>query len=226
MKKLFFILSLLSPLMLFGKAIADSIPTQTLEMSADTSLLPVEEQAPAIVLAPDSIAEKPAVEWKPNPNKAVWYAAIVPGLGQIYNRKYWKLPIVYGGFLGCIYAITWNSGAYSDYKTMYRDIIDNDPNTNSYLDILQDGLTIERLGGVATFTRLLETRQNTYRRYRDLSIIVTVGVYALSIIDAFVDAQLYDFDISPDLSFQVEPRLYRNEFNNKLTPELMLTFKF
>ena len=60
--------------------------------------------------------------WKPDPMRAVWLGAVVPGLGQIYNRSYWKLPIVYGGFMGCIYAITWTNGQYEGYKSAYRDI--------------------------------------------------------------------------------------------------------
>ena len=60
------------------------------------------------------------LNWKPNPARAVWLGAIFPGLGQIYNRSYWKLPIVYGGLMGCIYAITWNNNMYRDYKQAYR----------------------------------------------------------------------------------------------------------
>ncbi len=77
--------------------------------------------------------------WQPDPMRAVWMGAIIPGYGQIYNRAYWKLPIVYGGFLGCAYAISWNSVIYNDYRGAYYDIIDSDPLTDSYLDILPDG---------------------------------------------------------------------------------------
>lgn len=133
--------------------------------------------------------------------------AIIPGYGQIYNRKYWKLPIVYGGFLGCAYAISWNGTMYSDYKKAYRDIIDNDPTTNSFMDILPEGYTIESLGGMSQYTKTLQTKQNTYRRYRDLSIVITVALYAITLVDAYVDAQLFDFDISPDLTMHVMPAL-------------------
>ena len=133
--------------------------------------------------------------------------AIIPGYGQIYNRKYWKLPIVYGGLLGCAYAISWNGTMYSDYKKAYRDIIDNDPTTNSFMDILPEGYTIESLGGMSQYTKTLQTKQNTYRRYRDLSIVITVALYAITLVDAYVDAQLFDFDISPDLTMHVTPAL-------------------
>ena len=71
--------------------------------------------------------------WKPNPQRALWLALVLPGAGQIYNRKYWKLPIFYGGFMGCIYALTWNNMMYKDYSQAYLDLMDTDPSTNSYI---------------------------------------------------------------------------------------------
>ena len=70
--------------------------------------------------------------WKPDPQRALWLALVIPGAGQIYNRKYWKLPIIYGGFMGCIYALSWNNMMYKDYSQAYLDIMDNDPGTASY----------------------------------------------------------------------------------------------
>ena len=67
--------------------------------------------------------------WRPNPKRALWLAIVIPGAGQIYNRKYWKLPIVYGGFVGCAYAMRWNNQMYRDYSQAYLDLMDNDPNT-------------------------------------------------------------------------------------------------
>lgn len=145
--------------------------------------------------------------WKPDPTRVVWMAAIIPGYGQIMNKKYWKLPLVYGGFLGCAYAITWNGIRYEAYKTAYRDIIDTDPNTNSHIEILPRGYTIASIGGEATYTNVLKTGQDRFRRYRDLSIIASIGYYAITIVDAYVDAQLFDFDISPDLSMRFQPTL-------------------
>ncbi len=166
------------------------------------------------------------IQWKPDPLRAVWMGVILPGYGQIYNRSYWKLPIVYGGFMGCAYAITWNNRLYTDYKQAYRDILtDTDGTKTSYLDILPEGYTIERMGGKSNYTNVLKNKQNTYRRYRDLSIVATVVVYALSLIDAYVDAQLFDFDISTDLSMTVEPQLYYDLQNNRTT-EVKLAIRF
>jgi len=73
--------------------------------------------------------------------------AIIPGYGQILNRSYWKLPLVYAGFLGCFYAITWNSSRYETYRLAYRDITDDNAKTNSFLDILPQGYTLESYPG-------------------------------------------------------------------------------
>lgn len=170
--------------------------------------------------------------WKPDPIRAVWLGAIVPGLGQIYNRSYWKVPIVYGGFMGCAYAITWTSDQYNGYKNAYRDIyydvqngkVSNDP-SKSYIAILPEGYTIDRMGGVNAYQKRLKEWQNSSRRYRDLSIAATAIVYALTLIDAYVDAQLFDFDISNDLSLNVYPNLYY-DMQNHNAAELKLAVTF
>jgi hypothetical protein len=141
----------------------------------------------------------------PDPIKVVWWAAAIPGYGQILNGKYWKLPIVYGGFLGCYYAINWNSNRYVSYKNGYLDITDGDNTTNSFLDLIPEGRTIDSYGGVTAFTSLLKSGMDRSRYYRDLSVIISVAYYGLTIIDAFVDAHLADFDISPDLSLNLRP---------------------
>ncbi len=142
--------------------------------------------------------------WKPKPKKALILAAVLPGAGQIYNRKFWKLPIIYGGFVGCIYAIRWNSMMYDDYSQAYLDIMDDDPNTHSYNQFLHLGTEIND-DNTERYANIFKRRKDYYRRYRDLSYIVLVGVYALQIVDAFVDASLSDFDISSDLSMSVAP---------------------
>ena len=122
----------------------------------------------ALVRKNDSIQKAMAAETKPrfipNSNRAIWLALVIPGGGQIYNRKYWKLPIVYGGFVGCAYALTWNNRMYKDYSQAYLDIMDDDPNTKSYEDFLPHGVSAE--GMENTF----KNRKDFYRRYRDLSI--------------------------------------------------------
>ena len=141
--------------------------------------------------------------WVPNPKKALWLAIAFPGGGQIYNRKYWKLPLIYGGFLGCFYAISWNNTMYRDYSQAFVDIMDNDPNTNSYNNFLPP--TYDVNSNLERLQNLFKKKKNYYRRYRDMSIFIAIGVYALSVIDAYVDAELSSFDISKDLSMKVKP---------------------
>ncbi len=149
----------------------------------------------------------------PDPQRALWLALVIPGAGQIYNRKYWKLPLVYGGFLGCTYAFTWNQQMYSDYSQAYLDIMDSNPETKSYMDFLPPNYSIE--GREDHFKELFKNRKNRYRRWRDLSAFCFVGVYILSVVDAYVDAQLSEFDITPDLSMRLEPTIIENEqFNS------------
>ena len=142
--------------------------------------------------------------WRPDPQRALWLALVIPGGGQIYNRKYWKLPLVYGGFMGCIYAMSWNSMMYKDYQQAYLDIMDDDPNTASYNKFLHLGRTIDD-SNIERYKQIFKSRKDRYRRWRDLSFFVMVGVYALSVIDAYVDAELSEFDISKDLTLKVQP---------------------
>ena len=152
---------------------------------------------------------------KPDAGKAVWLGAIVPGAGQIYNGSYWKLPVVYGAFMGCGYAISTMQGRYSGYKSayleLYNDIqagtVSEDP-SKSYIAIIPDGYDLSRVGGASTWSNTLKNRQSIYRRYRDYSVLALIAVYALSLVDAYVDAQLFDYDISPNLSLNIEPQIY------------------
>lgn len=147
--------------------------------------------------------------WKPNPQRALWLAMALPGAGQIYNRKYWKLPIIYGGFMGCIYALTWNDMMYKDYSQAYLDIMDDDPATASYNKFLHLGIQITP-ANEERYKQLFKSRKDKYRRWRDMSFFVMIGVYALSVIDAYVDAELSEFDISKDLSLKVSPAVIPN----------------
>ena len=151
--------------------------------------------------------------WRPDPKRALWLAIVLPGAGQIYNRKYWKLPIVYGGFVGCVYAMRWNNMMYQDYSQAYLDISDNDPNTQSYNQFLHLGTQITS-ANESRYKELFRKRKDYYRRYRDLSFFILVGVYALSVIDAYVDASLSDFDISDDLSMHVGPTVLSSKERN------------
>ena len=147
--------------------------------------------------------------WKPNPQRALWLALVLPGAGQIYNRKFWKLPIFYGGFLGCIYALSWNNMMYKDYSQAYLDIMDDDPTTASYNKFLHLGVQITS-ANEERYKEIFKGRKDKYRRWRDMSIFVMIGIYALSVIDAYVDAELSEFDISKDLSLEIHPTVMPN----------------
>ena len=148
-------------------------------------------------------------KWRPNPQRALWLALVLPGAGQIYNRKYWKLPIIYGGFMGCIYALTWNNQMYKDYSQAYLDLMDSDPGTASFNKFLHLGVQTTE-ANEERYKQLFKSRKDKYRRWRDMSFFVMLGVYALSVIDAYVDAELSEFDISKDLSLRVAPTVIQD----------------
>lgn len=187
-------------------ATADSIAASNRQTMLEMTSAPDirEEPVPA-----DSLQNAVDVKrWVPNPTKATWLALVIPGGGQIYNRKFWKLPIFYGGFAGCAYALTWNSKMYNDYADAYRDAVNGNWNSSSITDLLPPGYT----GNIShsQLTETLRRRKDTYRRYRDLSIFAFAAVYLLSVVDAYVDAELSNFDITPDLSMKVEPAVIDN----------------
>jgi len=136
-----------------------------------------------------------------SPRKATLYSAVLPGLGQVYNKKYWKLPLIYGGFAGFAYAINWNNDKYVLYRQAYYDITDTDPKTNSFLDIKEVMYyNMNNASDVREFGDKLKQAKDGARRYRDMNIIFTAAFYALNIIDASVDAHFFNFDISDDLT--------------------------
>lgn len=140
----------------------------------------------------------------PDPTRAVWLSALCPGLGQIYNRRYWKLPIVIGGFMGLGYGASWNNSMLTDYTRAYYDLMDNDPSTKSYMDFFPPTTKEESLNR-SWLERTLKRKKDYFRRNRDLCIIGMVGVYLVAIVDAYVDASLTNFDISPDLTMEMFP---------------------
>ena len=156
--------------------------------------------------------------WRPDPKKALWLAIVIPGAGQIYNRKYWKLPIIYGGFVGCAYAMRWNNMMYQNYSQIYNysqsydDLMtyigftNNESNTQSRSQFQYLGSRITE-SNLTRYQELFRKRKDRFRRWRDLSFFVMCGVYALSVIDAYVDASLSEFDISDDLSMRVSPTI-------------------
>lgn len=166
-------------------------------------------------------------EFKPNSTKAVIYSAIFPGLGQFYNRKYWKLPIIYGGALGLVYAITWNGRVYNDYNQAFKDLVLNVPD-GKYNDFLSGSNTVDDnpWGGREGFQDALKRKKDFFRRNRDLAIIASVAVYALCMIDAYVDAQLYDFDVSPDLTMRITPVVWGPSSYSKMAIGLQCNIIF
>ena len=189
----------------------DSLTARELWNRADTACADTLKRAAALPLP-----------FKPNPTRAVIYSAIFPGLGQIYNRKYWKLPIVYGGFMGFIYAVTWNNKNYRDYSDAYLHIMTDDVNSpstwhQSWQNFVPRNRDPKDYITNTNFRNNLKSGKDYYRRYRDLSIILTVAWYFLCMADAYVDAQLFDFDISPDLSLHLAPSLAPRTNNS---PEL------
>ena len=170
--------------------------------------------AQQINISNDSLQVKTPVETEVrSPKKASIYAALFPGLGQIYNRKYWKLPIVYGGYAGLIYVLGWNNNNYKDFFQGYRIIAQYTntetmkPEERDFLDNLIKNPSVS-LDNPSTFKYIstqLKSGKDFYRRNRDLTIIGIAALHVLSIIDASVDANLFDFDISDDLSMRIEP---------------------
>lgn len=146
-------------------------------------------ETPTDSLATDSV-------FCPDSNKALWLSALCPGLGQIYNRSYWKLPIIAAGTVGITYAIRWNDKYYNAYTDAYHDLLDDDPTTNYFEKIVPPSYAGSQLN------TLLKNRQQQFRRQRDLCIIIAAGLYLVNMLDAYVDAELFNFDISDDLSFE------------------------
>lgn len=161
-----------------------------------------------------------------SPSKATKYSAILPGLGQAYNKKYWKIPIVYAG-LGVVgYFAQWNNKEYKFMKRAYIHLTDTIPTTTDYLKIpgVEEYFDLSNPSSKASLETTLIKWQAYHRRNRDLLVILTFGVYVLNIIDASVDAHLFNFDISDDLSMNWQPSMLK--FNNELVYGVNFSFNF
>jgi hypothetical protein len=173
--------------------------------------------APGLNAISDSTSAKADVRvvkmFNPDPVRAVWLSALFPGLGQIYNRKYWKLPILVAGYMALGYGTSWNNGMLRDYTRAYSDLMDNDPATRSYMDFFPPTTKEENLNKT-WLTATMKNRKDFYRRNRDLCIIGMVGVYLVAMVDAYVDASLAHFDITPDLSLDWAPAVIPDSRNN------------
>ncbi|MBS2096657.1 DUF5683 domain-containing protein [Carboxylicivirga linearis] len=208
---------LISLVFLLGTCITSWAQSDTLVLNKDTAFIEGTQV--------EFVKEK-----KPHsPHKASFYAAILPGMGQIYNKKYWKLPILYGGIGATGYAIHFNSKYYKKYRSAYRDFIIQDPGNKSYLEFIPPGLTeADVVGGTyeSWFEDALERKKQYYKRYRDLSYFIMVGVYIIQIVDAAVDAHFYNFSISDDLSMRVNPTIMESSRGDYGGVGIQLNFKF
>lgn len=149
---------------------------------------------------------------KHSPFKATIMSAALPGLGQIYNGKWWKVPIIYGGFGGLIYSSVFNDMKCRTYKKAYLTRIDDDPTTTDQFEGRYSDANLRELVDV-------------FQRNRDLSLIFTGVLYALNIIDATVDAHLKNFDVSDDLSLKIRPSMQQVGPGLIPTPTLALTLR-
>lgn len=196
--------------------INDSLPNSKSEAIAiNKALTPKDSLQLSQLSSSESKTKRNWDTWRPNPKRALWLAIVLPGAGQVYNRKYWKLPLIYGGFVGCIYALQWNNTMFKDYSQAYLDIMDSDPSTESYNQFLHLGTKITS-SNITQYQDIFRRRKDRYRRWRDLSFFCMLGVYALSIIDAYVDASLSEFDISDKLSLRIEPTVFSTAQRNSL----------
>ncbi len=187
----------------------DTVPVIEAAPDFTQPILPADSIGVAEAFSDYEVWQPRDVEFNPDPGRAVWMSALFPGLGQVYNRRYWKIPIVIGAYMGLGYATSWNNGMLTDYTRGYRDLMDNDPNTNSYMNFFPP-TTKESDIDKTWLSNLMKSRKDFYRRNRDLCIIAMVGVYLVAMVDAYVDASLSHFDISPDLSLDMTPVLMNN----------------
>lgn len=162
----------------------------------------------------DSIPTETVVKEKKkhSPFKATIMSTALPGLGQVYNGKWWKVPIIYGGFGGLIYSSVFNDLKFQTYRNAYLIRVDEDPDTSDEFE------------GVYSDANLRELI-DFYQRNRDISLIFTGVLYALNIIDASVDAHLKDFDVSDDLSMKIRPTIQSVGPSLMPTPALAVTFR-
>jgi len=143
------------------------------------------------------------------PARAAFYSAVLPGLGQAYNKKYWKIPVVYGGMGLSMYYYSFNNKKYHEYRDAYRNRLAGKP-----VEGILQPLDNERL----------IAGQRFHQRNRDLSLLLTVGIYILNIVDANVDAHLMQFNVNENLSLR--PELQQNEIDYKHNMALSLSYQF
>jgi len=148
-----------------------------------------------------------------SPKKAAIMSALLPGLGQAYNKKYWKMPIIYAGFGGLGYVFVFNQKRFVMYRDAFKYRVDADAGT------------VDEYVGVYTDNDLV-TLKNYYHRYRDVAVIGGLVLYMLNIVDAAVDAHLFTFDVSDNLSMNIAPYIDVNSFANNIQKGVSLKLNF
>ena len=209
-------LSLLSLLLLFinfsfSQEEQDSIPkTEIDSVQADLA-------KNGIVIKDSVSLKKTKKEFNPlAPSKAAFYSAVLPGMGQIYNKRYWKAPIVWGAIGGSVYMYIYNNDQYQRFRTAFIR--------------RQAGFTDDEFNGEGTLplfdVERLEYQQERFQSDRDLWLVAAIALYALNIVDANVDAHLKQFNIDDDLSIDFEPYLDLNQVTNSPNYGMALIIKF
>lgn len=179
--------------------IACSLQAQdTLSLSTQDSL---------IVESRDTVLLETSYARHYDPRKALLYAAVLPGLGQIYNKKYWKLPLVYGGLIATGYAINFYNSSYTEYRSIVFRAIENNVGENE----------VDPALNMRTTLRGYRIGVDKARRERDYMIIIMGLVYVLQIVDAHVDAHLKEFDLNPNLQVRFEPLLEQDPMVGRQT---------
>ena len=151
------------------------------------------------------------------PAKAAFYSALLPGLGQAYNKKYWKIPLVCAAIGTGIYSYTWNKKKYNEYREAYKErLLLGTQSTDAFNNQVS--------GGVYLSEAKLIDAQKQFQRQRDLSLLVTVALYILNIVDANVDGHLRQFNVNGKLT--VRPDIYQEDFTYKQNVGLTLNYNF
>jgi hypothetical protein len=196
---------------------ADSIPTRRLDS--------IGAQAPS-----DEIVRIESYAARFDPQKALLYSAILPGAGQVYNRAYWKVPIIYGGFFALGYVMRELQDQHKELKDMLFNVLNEPANpvavngdTTALGNILRGGQVVSPK--YLYNTEQLRARVNRWQRDRDFTVMLTALWYVLQLVEAHVDAHLKEFDVNPQLKVSIEPSIRSNVLTGR-TSGLALTFKF
>lgn len=210
--KIFFVINIFLFQTVVNSQIRKSLQTDTLKKDSvehnkifvsksDT----IDNFVPIDNIAYSEITENYFINIKKIPKKAALFSTILPGLGQAYNEKYWKIPIIYGIFTGMYYLYSENNFRYNLYRNAY----------NKYTANEEDGGPIVKGGNHLSLTQL-EDKRDKYRRGRDYNIIIGTLIYILNILDANVDAHLMNFDVSDDLSMTITPVINNYSIYNQV----------